>query len=109
MYKGTVIENSLTDSTVLNGLSIYRSWEAGDWKLHEVTVSYADILRLQKHIADGPWYMHFWATNKDDVIVVFKEALFPVIHSDKRSWEPAITYGIELGIPEAQLDFLIDE
>lgn len=43
MYKGTIIENSLTDISILNDLNVYKSWEAGSWKLHKVTVSKKDI------------------------------------------------------------------
>ncbi len=107
MFKGTIIENSLNDASILQQLQVEKTWQAGTWALHDVLVTQEQINQLSKHLADGPWYMHFWEAGEDEVQVVFKNKLFTVQHSDKSTWTEAIAYGKSIGIPEEQLDFLI--
>ncbi len=107
MFKGTIIENSLSDASVLQHLQVEKTWQTGTWVLHDVLVTQEQITELAKHLADGPWYMHFWKLEQDEVQVVIKNKLFTVQHSDKSTWPEAVTYGKSLGIPEGQLDFLI--
>lgn len=108
MFKGTIIENSLSDTSVLQQLQVEKTWQAGTWVLHDVLVTQEQIKELSKHLVDGPWYMHFWEPGQDEVQVVFKNKLFTVQHSDKSTWAEAIVYGKSMGIPEEQLDFLTD-
>lgn len=110
-YKGTIIEESLTDNLILNdleiiGFRISKDEKPADrWHLYTVMVSLDDIEKLAKNIK-SKWYMHFWE-NKD-VIAVFYGHKFEFNHDDKFTWEPAIKYGLSMGIPREQLDFLID-
>jgi hypothetical protein len=108
VLQGTIIETSLTDSDILKELSILKSWPDGSWKLHQVSLDRAQTLKLADHIADGPWYMHFWEPGTDDVLVVFKDKTFDIKHSDKLTWTEAIEHGKSLDIPVEQLDFPID-
>lgn len=107
MYKGTIVENSLQDPSLLKSLNIDKTWQDGDWTLHDVLVDKETALTISKHLADGPWYIHFWEPGNDDVLVVFKERNFWIKHSEKSSWVDAIAYGTSIGIPEDQLDFII--
>ena len=108
MLQGTIVENSLRDAAVLKDLKILKSWEEGTWRLHEAQVNREEALGLAKHLADGPWYMHFWQPGKDDILVVFKDKIFDIKHSDKSTWQEAIAHGQSIGIPEPQLDFVIE-
>jgi hypothetical protein len=108
MLEGTIVENSLDDRTILSSLEILRSWEDGNWKLHQVRIKREAALGLADHLVEGPWYIHFWVPGQDDVLVVFKHKLFDIKHSDRSSWKDAVTYGKSIGIPEEQLDFLTD-
>lgn len=108
MFKGTVVENSLKDASIFQQLQVGKTWQAGTWVLHDVLVTQEQINQLSEHLADGPWYMHFWEPGQDEVLVVFKDKIFTIQHSDKSTWTEAIAYGKSLGIPEAQLDFLIE-
>ena len=56
---------------------------------------------------DGPWYMHFWEPGSDDVLVVFKDRIFNIRHSDKTTWEEAVSHGRSVGIPDEQLTFVV--
>jgi len=108
MYKGTIIENCLRDTSILKELRVDRTWQNGDWVLHDVSIDAEKISRVGEYLADGPWYVHFWEPGQDDVIVVFKDNTFRIKFSDKTTWAEAVRYGKSIGIPEEQLDFPID-
>jgi len=107
MLQGTIVENSLTDPSVLKELSVLKSWQDGTWKLHQVSLDRTQALKLADYIVEGPWYMHFWKPGADDVLVVFKNETFDIKHSDKSTWQDALARGKSIGIPDEQLDFLI--
>jgi hypothetical protein len=104
--KGTIVENSLADKSVLDSLHIMRTWSDEDWILHDVVVGEEHIKLIQKALCDGPWYVHFW--EGDDITVVYKNRVFTIKKLDTSTWKEAIEYGASLGIPEEQLDFLTD-
>ncbi len=109
MLKGTIIENSLKDSSILQSLKIERTWQDGSWTLHNVLIDEETALKIGGYLADGPWYIHFWQTGDDKVLVVFKDKYFWIKYSDKSTWAEAIAHGKSVGIPEEQLDFLIHD
>lgn len=108
MLTGIVIENSLADVSILSRVSILKSWSDGDWKLHKIVIDEEGARNFGKYLADGAWFVHFWADNKEDIVVVFKDAVFDIKSSDRDTWEDAITHGVALGIPVEQLNFKID-
>jgi hypothetical protein len=107
MYQGTIIEESLENKGILRNLAVLSSRlsEDGEWHMYKVQVTEDQIKELSKHIKPRKWYAHFWY--KDDVIVIFKDRIFRFLYSDKATWRDAIMYGISVGIPEEQLDFII--
>ncbi len=111
-YKGTIVEESLEDNRILNDIQILSSRISKDdnpadrWHLYTIKVSREDIEKISKYIKSGKWYMHFWK-NKE-IIAVFKDKLFEFNYDDKSTWKEAVAYGRSLGIPEDQLDFLIE-
>ncbi len=107
MLVGTIVENSLADKSVLKKLKITSSRQAGDWTLHEVQISEGQVRELGKNFTNEPWYAHFWEPGKDEIIVVFKDKMFTIRHSDKSTWSGAVAYGKSIGIPDEQLDFVI--
>lgn len=107
MLRGTIIENSLNDKSVLERLTILKSWTSGSWKLHQVSLSKEEALSFSEYLTSGPWYVHFWEEETDEVIVVFRDKTFVIKHSDKSTWVEAVQHGIALGIPKEQLDFVI--
>lgn len=108
MLKGTIIENSLQDRSLLDKVQITRTWRDGDWVLHDVLVDEAQASEIGKHLSDGPWYIHLWQSGEDDFLILFKDKSFRVKSSDPKSFADAIAYGKSIGIPEEQLDFPID-
>lgn len=110
-YNGVIIEESLDDNRVINNLEIVRvkvssELKPGDrWHLYTVLVSEKDIEELSRSLKQG-WYMHFWKDKK--VIAIFKDKRFEFDYNKKDTWEPAIEYGLSIGIPREQLDFPIN-
>lgn len=109
MYKGTIVENSLADTSILQRLQIARTWQAGSWTLHDVLITEEQIPKLAQALGEGPWYIHVWESGKDEVKVIFREKIFTIVHSDRSTWTDAVTHGLSLGIPVEQLDFVINE
>jgi hypothetical protein len=107
LYKAIIVENSLADKSILAKIKIQDTRQDGDWTLHDALVSKEQIPDFVKALAPGPWYIHLWQSGSDDVIVVFREKIFTIKHSDKSTWTDAVAYGKSIGIPEEQLDFLI--
>lgn len=111
-YKGTIVEESLEDNRIINdldviGFKISKDENPADrWHLYTVKVSKDEIKKLSKQVKVGKWYMHFW--NSDDVIAVFKDKIFEFRHDQKETWKEAFEHGQSLGIPNEQLNFIIE-
>ncbi|MBI2103585.1 hypothetical protein HYT59_01115 [Candidatus Woesebacteria bacterium] len=111
-YKGTIVQESLRDDGLLNGFEVIaykvtkENKPSARWHLVTVLATEKNIKKLSKNIKNA-WYAHFW--NGDDLIAVFPNKVFRFKHSNISTWKEAVDYGKSLGIPEEQLDFLIDE
>ena len=106
MFKGTIVENSLSNKSILKDIQVNKTWKDGSWILHSVQISEEKIPELSKIILPS-WYMHFWKEGSDDIKVIFKDKIFTINHSDKNIWTEAIAYKKLVGILEEQLDFVI--
>lgn len=107
LYKGTIIESSLADLSVLDSVQVLKKYQSGSWTLYDVLVSEVTLKIIGTYLNEGPWYMHFWREGKDEVCIVFKENFFKVKPSEKETWKKYIAYGLSIGIPEKQLTFKI--
>lgn len=111
-YTGTIVEESLEDKRVLENLHVLnvRVTDEEDpaerWHLYTVEATIEQIEKLSSILKPRKWYANFW--HGDDMIVVFRDKIFEQKISDTKTWIPAIEYGLSLGIPEKQLDFLIE-
>lgn len=108
IFKGTIIENSLNEKSVLDGLTIEKTSTIDGEVLHSVLVEESQIDKLQKSIAPGPWYIHLWQPGRDDVRILFRDKTFTIKYSDRGTWADAVAHGKALGIPDEELDFLIN-
>ncbi len=110
-YTGTIVEESLGDNRILNDIEIIGFHISNDekpkdrWHLYTVKVSTDEIKKLSQLIKPK-WYMHFWKDR--DITAVFKGKVFEFNYDDKSSWREAVDYGLSLGIPSEQLDFVIE-
>lgn len=105
MLKGTIVEDSLADKSILDKIQIVRTRQEDDWILHDVLVDDALAPTLGRYLADGPWYIHLWKDGEDDMLILFRDESFRAKSSDPTSFADAIAYGKSRGIPEEQLDF----
>ena len=108
-YRGTIVENSLKDKSILKDLKIDRIYQDEDWLINDVIVSEDQINKLGQYLEDGPWYMNFWKPDADEMVVVFKDKNYKMRQSDKSTWADALEHGKSIGIPEEQLDFYTKE
>lgn len=106
-FKATIVEDMLQDKKILGEFEIERTREVGGFKLHQVNFSREMIKDLQKSLAPGPAYVHVWKEDSDEVLIVFKEKIFTINNTDRSTWSQAIAYGMDVGVPEAQLDFTL--
>ena len=108
MYKGVIVEQSLTDTAILSNLDVQNRnvIDAQNWIETTVFVTEEQIERLSSFLREG-WYMHFWSGRS--VKVLFKNKVFEINYYDKSTWNSAVEYGKSLGIPAEQLDFPIDD
>lgn len=107
IYQGTIVEESLIDTTSLNQflrreVRIAGENTANPWHVHYVQGTYESVQTLVHSIKPG-WYAHFWQQN--NLLVVFSGRLFLLHIDDKHTWQDAIAYGHSVGIPVEQLDF----
>lgn len=120
-FKGVIIEESLTDTSVLKEVEITSTkvepvtkdhatpW-LKQWTLHTVVIPG----KLAKAIAEkvsqsldpehgGSWYADF--KNDSTHYVIFRNKVFKIDRSQPEQYNAATAYGISLGIPEYQVDF----
>jgi len=109
MLRGTVIENSLDDLSILDSFKVIKSWQAGIWKLHRIQVTEGQAHDVANHLVEGPWYVHFWKENRNDILVVYKNKEFWIKFDDESTWKEAIEHGLSLNIPKEQLNFLVEQ
>ena len=113
MYKGTIVEESLIDTRLLNTFKITKvristaERPEDRWHVYEVEATPEQIDMLATQLKPTGWYTHFW--QGDDVTVVFPNKKFTIKYSNRDTWNDAIAYGEHIGIPTEQLDFTIDE
>lgn len=121
-FKGIVIEESLEKKDILKKLNIVKTevfktdsesntpW-LKKWTLHTIIVKEDDAMRIAEEIAismdskhANSWYVDF--RNKEYHFIIFKKKIFVVNLERKEEYRDVIKYGLKIGIPEKQLDFI---
>lgn len=112
MWRGTIVEESLKDRSILSDCEIIKTTVTDDsdpadhWHVHTVSLDEKVFDRLAESLKDHGWYAHFWNEEKE-IVAIFPKKMFRFHFDDKAAWRPAIEHGLSLGIPKGQLDFLI--
>ncbi|MBI4281688.1 hypothetical protein HY625_02570 [Candidatus Uhrbacteria bacterium] len=120
-YKGTIIEESLADKTILERAHILSTkvervvkehqtpW-LSQWTLHAVEIldEYAqEYAREISHALDyshgSAWYADF--KNDTHHYIIFQNKVFFIDRTSASQYDEAKQYGLSLGIPEHQVDF----
>lgn len=124
-FRGTIIEESLEDKTVLGMVKILETkvepvveehktpW-LKQWTLHKVEIleskAKAVAEKLSETLRSGAqhdsWYADY--KNADWHYIIFPGKIFKISRSDASGYAAARTYGISLGIPPHQVDFSPD-
>lgn len=123
-YQGTIIEESLNDSSILKDLTVlstrvepvtdrHKTPWLKQWTLHKVMVRENQAEKIAEtisHLLDyghkNAWYADY--KNKKWHYIIFKNKIFQVARNDGRQYRKAKQYGINLGIPPYQVDFSPD-
>ena len=116
---GDIIEESLTDRSVLSEVTIletrvepvteyHRTPWLEQWTIHRVAVSEERAAELAERFsqaldAEHAWYADF--KNEDIHYVAFADKVFRVPRYSEGRYAEVIEYGVRLGIPPYQLDF----
>lgn len=120
-YFGTIIEESLSDASILEGVKILSTkvepitprhqtpW-LKQWTLHKVEVEESKAREFAQKASlyldyshKGAWYADF--RNDLQHYIIFKDKIFLVQKGDREGYEQAKQYGLDLGIPQHQMGF----
>lgn len=121
-FKGTIIEESLEDKSVLKHVKIlstrvepinkrHHTPLLSQWTLHKVDIPEEQVKKIAEKISQaldrehgGSWYADF----KNDKIhyIIFLDKIFKIDRTDAKMYQSATDYGLKLGIPSYQVDFL---
>ncbi len=110
-FKGCIVEESLEDNRILNGIEILRVRITNEeksserWHIYDSLLTEEQIDSVHSFLKQG-WYAHFW--NNKMIIILFKSKKFEFDINDKNKWNPAVEYGLSIGIPRQQLDFQLE-
>ena len=106
-YQGVIVREGLRRPAVLERLPILGTHRTANWNIVEVGVPEADINRavelIQASLVEEPTYFaHLY--KGDEVIIVFPDKVFTAT-TDPATWNEAVKYGVDKGIPKEELDF----
>ena len=108
-YHGILVEEGLSDLSILNAVTILGRKRGADWSLLRVRLkgrmlpSVIGRLQASLKMENGvPFYAHFYRPG--ELIVVFPQRLFRMTPR-KETWKEATDYGKSVRIPVEQLDF----
>lgn len=121
-FTGVIIEESLTDKSVLDEVKIvstkvepvterHNTPHLKQWTLHTVEIESenADLIaeKLSKALAgkgdSSYWYADY--KNDDLAYIIFLNKVFKIKRGDLIGFQEVKKYGISLGIPEYQVSF----
>lgn len=119
-FKGIIIEESLTDISILDEVKIlstevepvtdsHKTPWVKQWTMHTVEVSPNKAHEVAEKVAealdhDHNWYADF-KTDKEHFIAYTDKVFHITDRSDKEQYDQATQYGISIGIPDYQVDF----
>lgn len=108
-YHGNLLDTEFKNPNFLKKFKIFASRKSrrNPWTMTGVIVPGEKIdeviKEVQKNLLGGqPYYAHFY--RNEELIIVYKKKVFRVT-PDQSTWDGAIEYGRDLGIPDDQLVF----
>ncbi|MBM3247237.1 hypothetical protein FJZ17_01700 [Candidatus Pacearchaeota archaeon] len=119
VYKGIIIEESLSDNSILKKINIVKTevekvtfehktpW-LDKWTMHTISVLDKDAPEVAKLISNALESKHEWYAdfkNSKWHFIIFRNKVFKINRVKKEEYKKVQKYGVALGIPEYQLDF----
>lgn len=119
-FNGVIVEESLTDNSVLIGVNIistkvepvtekHKTPQVKQWTLHTVEIPEEKAATAADKISKALDKEHDWyADFKTDTehYVIYADKVFHITdRADKKQYDEATAYGISIGIPDYQVDF----
>lgn len=118
-YDGVIIEESLSDKSILSEVKILKTkieqvvekhktpW-VKQWTLHAVEIQEDKAQEVAEKLSlaldsEHPWYADF--KNETTHFIIFKGKIFRVDRTSKEQYDEVSNYGISLGIPSYQVNF----
>lgn len=113
IWKGVLIEESLSDLSVLPNLNIISTRTTSleneanrrEFHFHSLEVSPNNLDEvvefITSNIKDG-WYFHL--VNKEEMIVIFHNKVFNIHKNNQEEIDSARNYALSIGILREQLD-----
>jgi hypothetical protein len=120
VYKGVIIEESLQDKAVLKKVGIlstkiervtaeHKTPWIQQWTMHTVEILEDEVKNISEEISKALDTKHEWyADFKSDThhYIIFRNKVFFIDRKSKEQYDEASKYGISLGIPDYQVDFI---
>ncbi|MFH1178202.1 MAG: hypothetical protein V1711_00540 [bacterium] len=122
-FKGVIIEESLSDTSVLNDVEIlstkvepvtdeHKTPWIKQWTLHDVEVSEERAVEVAEKISGALNHEHDWyadyKTNTEHYIIYSGKIFHITDRSSKKQYDEAKKYGISIGIPAYQVNFSLE-
>ena len=119
-FSGVIIEESLTDNSVLNDVNIistkvepvtekHKTPWVKQWTLHTVEISEEKAAEVADKISKVSDKAHSWYADfktETEHYVIYTGRVFHITdRTDKKQYDEATAYGISTGIPDYQVDF----
>ena len=119
-FEGVIIEESLTDASVLADVNIlstkiepitekHKTPWIKQWTLHTVEIPLEKATEIADKISKALDQNHDWYAdykNDKEHYVIYSNKVFHITdRSDKKQYDEATKYGISIGIPDYQVDF----
>jgi hypothetical protein len=119
-FTGVIIEESLTDTSVLGDVKVvstkvelvteaHKTPWVSQWTLHDVEIPAEKAAEVAEKISkaldpEHNWYADF-KTDREH-FVIYRNKVFHISdRADKAQYDEATKYGISIGIPDYQVDF----
>lgn len=119
-FNGVIIEESLTDNSVLNDVNIistkvepvtekHKTPWVKQWTLHTVEIPEEKAAEVADKISKALDRAHDWYADfktETEHYVIYTGRVFHITdRTDKKQYDEATAYGISIGIPDYQVDF----
>lgn len=119
-FSGVIIEESLTDNSVLKDVNIvstkvepvtekHKTPWVKQWTMHTVEIQTDKVAEVADKISKAldkghNWYADF-KTETEHYVIYTGKVFHITDRTDKQQYDKATEYGISIGIPDYQVDF----